>query len=140
MISYRRSAAGITAEQLDGGFFEGWPNPPPPDRHRALLVASDHVVVAMDDSTEMVVGFATALTDGILTAFISLLEVLPAYRDRGIGSDLIRELLASIGQIYAIDLLCDAEMEDFYHHVGLQASFGMSLRDYAAQSGRPSPG
>ncbi|NNF62891.1 MAG: GNAT family N-acetyltransferase [Acidimicrobiia bacterium] len=134
-MAYRNSCDGVTAEQLEGGFFEGWPNPPSPATHLEILNGSDHVALAFDESTEMVVGFATALSDGVLTAFIPLLEVLDGYRNRGIGSDLVRRVLSSIGDVYAIDLLCDADMEGFYRHLGLTPSFGMSLRNYDRQSG-----
>lgn len=135
MITYRNSVEGVTAEQLEGGFFDGWPNPPNPSTHLEILRGSDHVALAFDQSTETVVGFATALSDGVLTAFIPLLEVLDGYRNRGIGSDLVRGVLSSIGDLYAIDLLCDAEMEGFYRHLGLTRSFGMSIRNYDQQSG-----
>jgi hypothetical protein len=39
MIEYRASAEGILAEQL-AGFLEGWPNPPGPATHLALLCGS----------------------------------------------------------------------------------------------------
>ena len=136
MITYRTSADGVTVEQLEGGFFDGWPHPPDPATHLEILRGSDHVALAFDESTETVVGFATALSDGVLMAFIPLLEVLQGYRNRGIGSDLVRNVLSSIGELYAIDLLCDPDMEGFYRHLGLTASFGMSLRNYDLQSGR----
>lgn len=135
MITYRKSVDGITSGQLEGGFFDGWPNPPSAATHLEILRNSDHVALAFDDSTETVVGFATALSDGVLMAFIPLLEVLEGYRGRGIGSDLARHVLNSIGGLYAIDLMCDADMEGFYRHLGLKPSFGMSMRNYEAQSG-----
>lgn len=135
MIRYQRTVDGIVPEQLEGGFFEGWPNRPDPETHLALLRGSTHVVVAFDESTEMVVGFVNAVSDGVLSAFVPLLEVLPTYRGRGLGSDLVRELLDEIGDLYSIDVVCDPDLEAFYRHLGMQPSFGMAIRNYEKQSG-----
>ena len=58
---------------------------------------------------DAVVGFVTAASDGVLSAFIPLLEVLPAYRDRGIGAELVRRLLGQLDDLYMVDLCCDAD-------------------------------
>jgi hypothetical protein len=67
VIEFAHSAAGINPEQLRG-FFADRPDPPSPERQLALLRGSDHVVVARDG--ERVVGFATAIRDGVLSACI----------------------------------------------------------------------
>ena len=56
-----------------------------------------------------VVGFVTAVSDGVLSAYIPLLEVLPEYQDRGIGSELMRRILEQLDDLYMVDVLCDAE-------------------------------
>ncbi len=132
------SAEDISAGQLRG-FFVGWPNPPLPETHLAILRRSDAVVLAVDEETEQVVGFVNALSDGVLNAFIPLLEVLPAYQDRGIGSELVQRLLAQLDGLYAVDLLCDADVQPFYARLGLQPGQGMMLRRYDRQAGARSP-
>ncbi len=124
----------ISADQLHG-FFVGWPNPPSPETHLAILRRSDAVVLAIDEETGSVVGFVNALSDGVLNAFIPLLEVLPAYQGRGIGSELVRRMLAQLGDLYAVDLLCDAEVQPFYARLGMIAGQGMMLRRYDRQVG-----
>jgi hypothetical protein len=79
MISYTDSVAGITADKLQG-FFVGWPNPPSPETHLKLLANSNYIVLAVDDETGNIVGFITAISDGVLSAYIPFLEVLPAYQ------------------------------------------------------------
>lgn len=59
------------------GFFVGWPDPPSPERHLQILKNSRFVVIAVDDQASRVVGFVNAVSDGILSAYIPLLEVLP---------------------------------------------------------------
>ena len=134
MIVYTDSLDGITAGKL-GGFFAGWPHPPSPDAHLKLLSGSSAVVLAVDDSAGQVVGFITALSDGVLAASIPLLEVLPAYRGRGIGSELVRRMLDRLRHHYAIDLMCDAELQPFYARFGMRPYTGMIARNYDRQSG-----
>lgn len=135
-IVYRESADGIIPAQL-GGFFEGWPNPPSAETHLRLLRGSDVVILALDEDANAVVGFITAVTDGVLTAFIPLLEVLAAYRGQGIGQQLTRRLLARLADYYAVDLLCDPALQPFYWALDMQPATGMCVRRYAFQSGRP---
>jgi ribosomal protein S18 acetylase RimI-like enzyme len=134
MIRYERTATSIAAEQLKG-FFEGWPQPPSPETHLRLLTNSDEVVLAIDEQTNQVVGFITALTDRVLAAYIPLLEVLPAYRQQGIGKELVRRLLAQLSGLYAIDVLCDPPLQPFYASLGLRPATGAMRRNYEHQAG-----
>jgi ribosomal protein S18 acetylase RimI-like enzyme len=139
MIAYRDSAAGTTPEQLTG-FFVGWPNPPSPETHLRLLRGSNHVVLAIDEAHEhgpRVVGFITAITDGVLSAYIPHLEVLPEYQGRGVGSELVRRMLARLDHLYGTDLLCDPDVQPFYARLGLRPAVGMLVRNYARQAGEP---
>jgi ribosomal protein S18 acetylase RimI-like enzyme len=126
MIRYEHSAEAVNADQL-GGFFEGWPNPPAASTHLASLKRSDHVVLALDG--RRVVGFITAISDGVLSAYIPLLEVLPTYRKRGIGSELVRRMLEKLRGLYMVDLVCDPEMQDFYARLGMKAYTAMIIRN-----------
>lgn len=136
MIVYRESVAGIEASQLRGFFADPpWPNPPTPETHLRLLRGSDHVVLAVDDESGQVVGFVTAVGDGVLSAYLPLLEVLPAYRGRGIGGELVRRMLDRLADLYMVDLVCDPELEPFYARFGLRPAHAMVRRNYARQSG-----
>ena len=132
MISYTDSLCGITLDELQG-FFQGWPSPPSAETHLKLLEHSDEIVLAVDDETGNVAGFITAISDGVLSAHISFLEVLPAYRRRGIGRELMRRMLAKLEGLYAVDLVCDAERQPFYARFGMSPGTGMMLRNRARQ-------
>lgn len=134
MIAYLDTAEEITLDQL-AGFFVGWPNPPDPATHQRLLRQSAYVVLAVDDGTGQVAGFITAISDGVLSAYIPLLEVLPAYRRQGIGGELVRRMLAKLEGLYMVDLLCEPELQSFYTRFGLRPASGMLRRDYARQVG-----
>ncbi len=128
-IEYRDTAAGIEPSMLHG-FFEGWKKPHTPERHLAILNASTHVVLAVDTEAGRVVGFVTALSDGIQAAFIPLLEVLPEYRGQGIGAALMSRMLETLHAIGCIDLTCDPELQPFYARLGMRPSHGMIIRNY----------
>ena len=116
------------------GFFDGWPNPPSPDTHLRILASSYRTVLAIAD--ERVVGFITAISDGVLCAYVPLLEVLPDCKGRGIGSELVRRMQAELGHLYMVDLMCDDDVAPFYERLGgLHRAGGFLARNYAAQSG-----
>jgi ribosomal protein S18 acetylase RimI-like enzyme len=127
MIEYSESVDGVEPAQLEG-FFVDWAVRPSPERHLEILRGSDHVVLARDG--ERVVGFVNAISDGVVSAFIPILEVLPEYQGRGIGSELIRRMLARLEHLYMVDLCCDADLEPFYRRLGLHVwDRGMGLRN-----------
>lgn len=134
MISYTDSLARISAGNL-GGFFVGWPNPPSLETHLRLLQNSEQVVLALDEETGNAAGFITAICDGVLSAYIPLLEVLPAYRGKGIGQELVRRMLAKLSGMYMVDLICDPEAQPFYERLGMKKATGMMLRNYENQAG-----
>ena len=134
-VAYSTTVEELTAEQLDG-FFVGWPNPPSAETHREILQGSSHVVIARDEETGRVIGFANALSDGVLTAYIPLLEVLPEYQGDGIGREIMRRMLEQLDRFYMIDLLCDADLEQFYRPLGMQPTTGMLVRNYENQNGK----
>jgi len=77
-----------------------------------------------------VVGFVTALSDGVLSAYLPLLEVLPAQRQRGVGTELVRRVLDKVGPRYMVDVMCDADVFAFYERLGFHPSTGGVLRNY----------
>jgi ribosomal protein S18 acetylase RimI-like enzyme len=130
VIEYVTSLEGVAAKDLEG-FFVGWPRPPSPERHLELLRGSSHVVLARDG--RRVVGFASAISDGVLSAYVPLLEVLPEHQGRGIGSELIRRLLADLGDLYMVDVSCDDDLVPFYERLGLQRlDAALGVRNRAA--------
>jgi ribosomal protein S18 acetylase RimI-like enzyme len=135
MITYTQDAADIGPHQL-AGFFNGWPKAPSPEEHLRLLNGSGHVVLALDDAAGMVVGFVTAVTDGVLAAYVPFLEVLPAYRGRGIARELVLKLREALRGYYMIDLVCDPELQPFYESLGFTRLTAMVIRDHVWQGGR----
>ena len=126
-VVYTTDVTTVSAAELQG-FFVDWPSPPSPERHREILRGSDHIVLAREGDTGRVVGFVTAISDGVLSAFIPLLEVLPERQGEGIGTELVRRLLTELEGFYMVDLVCDPELEPFYRRFELTPLAGMGLR------------
>jgi GNAT superfamily N-acetyltransferase len=134
-IRYTSDIDDIGEAMLAGGFFEGWPHPPTSTTHLRILRGSAQVVLAIDDEARQVVGFINAISDGVHAAFIPLLEVLAAYRGRGIGRELVRRMLERLEGHYSIDLLCDADVQPYYEQLGAWVrSSGMSIRHFDRQA------
>lgn len=135
-IEYQCDLEGITPRRLKG-FFVDWPSPPDPQTHLRILKNSYAIELAVDTGEDRVIGFANAISDGVLTAYIPLLEVLPEWFGQGIGSRLIQRLCRQLDDLYMIDLCCDAQLESFYEPLGFHKSTGMVRRNYEHQAGRP---
>ncbi|WP_370082371.1 GNAT family N-acetyltransferase [Lysinibacillus sp. RC46] len=131
---YKNSLDGISSEMLNG-FFVDWLNPPNPQTHLKLLTNSSKVVIALDDYTNQVVGFITAISDGVLSAYIPFLEVLPEYKNKGIGKELVKQMLNELDDIYMVDLCCDDDLVPYYEKFRMIKSNGMLVRNYEMQSG-----
>ena len=133
MIVYDTSLEGVGTDDLEG-FFVGWPSPPSPEQHLALLRGSEHVVLAQEEGSRRVVGFVNVIGDGVLSAYVPLLEVLPEYQGRGIGGELVRRALDLVRDRYMVDTCCDEELVAFYERFGMQRVVGMVLRNRDALS------
>ena len=134
MIEYTANIHNISEEMLDGGFFDGWPSPPSPSAHLRIMQGSYAVWLAVDTDTNKVVGFITAVSDGVISAYIPLLEVIPEYKNKGIGKELVSRMLNSLKGLYMVDLLCDKDMQSFYAKFGMSNSTGSFLRNYDRQN------
>lgn len=133
MIKYITSPEGLTADQVRG-FFVGWPNPPSPETFLKILGNAAHVVLAVDDESNRVVGFINAISDGMLCAYIPLLEVLPEYQKRGIGAELVRRMIDQLSHLYMVDLACDPDLVPFYQRFGMHEGVAMYRRNFSRQS------
>ena len=131
MTSYTDDMASVRAEMLSG-FFVGWPQHPSPAQHLAVLLGSYRSVVATDGGR--VVGFVNMISDGVLTAFIPWLEVLPSHQGQGIGSELMRRITAGTGHLYSVDLVCDNELVPYYQRLGWTGGSSAMIRHHNALS------
>lgn len=91
---------------------------------RKSLDRSDSVVVAVHNDT--VVGMGRLVGDGAYYATIWDVAVLPEYRRRGIGSDIVRALLteAHMQGLYMVCLVVSFEKSQFYETLGFESFDG----------------
>lgn len=136
MISYKIYSDDLKELEIEDGFFEGWPNPPDKEKHRKILEKSYKSLVAVEEQSNKIIGFINAVSDGVLSAYIPLLEVLPEYRKQGIGSELVKKMLEELKDFYMVDLCCDESLQRFYEKFGMMKSQGMICRNYKYQCGR----
>jgi len=135
-IQYTKDITDITADMLNGRFFVDWPNPPDTAMHLKILMGSYRSFIAVDKEINKVVGFVNAISDGILTAYIPLLEVLPEYQGKGIGKKLIMLILEELKDLYMIDICHDKELVSYYAEFGAYPNHSSLFRNYSSQSGR----
>ena len=89
-----------------------------------------------DKRSNKIIGFINAISDGILSAYIPLLEVLPKYQKQGIGSELVKKMLEELNDFYMVDLCCDESLQPFYEKFDMLKSQAMICRNYKHQGGR----
>ncbi|MCR9203856.1 MAG: GNAT family N-acetyltransferase [Halobacteriovoraceae bacterium] len=132
MIEYTSSIDKIENFEMNG-FFVGWPNPPSVEVFKKLLKGSYKVILAYEE--KKLIGFVNCISDGVLSAYIPLLEVLPEYQKKGIGRELVQRLQKELKQLYMVDLLCDPDLIPYYENLGMTKAQGVCLRNYDRQSG-----
>lgn len=136
MIRYVVYSEELMDYKLGDGFFDGWLNPPDAKTHREILSKSYKSFVAIDDDKKEIVGFINVISDGVLTAYIPLLEVIPKYKNMGIGGKLVNMVMEEFKDFYMIDIICNSELVHFYEKFGMSKANGMIKRNYHKQSGR----
>jgi len=112
-VFYTKDMDEISEDMLEG-FFAGWKKTVDPATHLKILKASYKAIVAIDSKTGKAVGFINAVSDGILTAYIPLLEVIEAYKGKNIGRLLVRLMLRECKDLYMVDICHDEELTGFY--------------------------
>lgn len=133
MVEYQLYSNKLSKVKIADGFFENWPKYPTKDKHREILLNSYKSIVAIDANE--IIGFITIISDGVLSAYMPLLEVIPKYRNRGIGEKLVQLAIDEMKDIYMLDLSCDDHLVAFYKKFGMYKTNAMVIRNYHAQTG-----
>jgi ribosomal protein S18 acetylase RimI-like enzyme len=89
----------------------------PETLQKALL--SSHSLVTAWDATKLV-GLGNAISDGYLVVYYPHLLVLPEYQGRGIGTELMRRLMARYEGFHQHMLVADGRALDFYRKCGFE--------------------
>ena len=135
-ITIEKYSASLHSELDANGFFEGWLTSPGPDGLHQILRGSYRAFIALDTRTRSIVGFINCISDGVLTCFIPLLEVVPTYRKKGIARILVERMIEETKDFYMVDLICDEELMPFYDKFNFKRSNAMVRRNYKWQLAR----
>lgn len=126
MIEYKINGR-IIPDELDT-FFQNWKSPPSTETRSKLLTGSDLVITARENGK--LVGFLTAVSDGTMHAFITLVEVLESHQNKGIGRRLMELAISNFKGYYDIVLITDPDKGEFYKKLDFREIYGMHIRDF----------
>ncbi len=96
----------------------GWSSADKPESLHKALLASHSLVTAWDGGK--LVGLGNAISDGYLVVYYSHLLVLPQYQGLGIGTELMRRLMARYEGFHQHMLVADGRALDFYRKCGFE--------------------
>lgn len=93
-----------------------WAKGRPRDVVARLVREAQRVVGLYDEGRQ--VGFARAFTDGVSLVYLADVYVLPDYRGRGLGSELVREIVENGPYAGLRWILHTRDAHDLYRKVG----------------------
>ncbi len=134
MIEYRINDS-VIPDELDS-FFQNWKSPPSREIKGKLLDGSDLIITARENGK--LISFLTAISDGTMHAFITLVEVLELHQGKGIGKHLIKLAISHFKGYYDIVLITDPDKRAFYKKFGFNEIYGMHIRDFKYGKGSTS--
>jgi len=132
-ITYSTNKDDLIGLKIEN-FFVGWLNKPSEEVLRKSIVNANYVVLAIDKNKKKLVGYITALSDNVLSAYIPFLEVEKEYQKQGIGRTLVEMMIKQLDNLYMIDIVCDKKLAGFYEEAGFRSWHAMIKRNYANQS------
>ena len=140
-VRYTYSLEGISPSQLTR-LPVGWPKPPSPQTLLKSLQNMNAVVLAIDEETNAVVGYACGMTDHVLILYIWGTELLPEYRGQGIRKQMLLRLLDRYGEIYQINIHPGQPDRRLFEELGFKAyapeqAVAMTRMRYEWQDGGP---
>ena len=126
MIEYKMNDR-IIPNELEC-FFQDWKSPPSLKIKGKFLDGADLIITARENGK--LIGFLTAISDGAMHAFITLVEVLKTHRGKGVGTHLMKLAVSHFKGYYDIVLITDPDKGTFYKKFGFNEIYGMHIRDF----------
>jgi len=95
----------------------------------AMLRHTDLLFGVSEKATGRLVAFARVLTDTVFKAFVFDVIVAPERRGQGLGTRLLRRIIAhpELRGVRHIDLACQPELTAYYERLGFTTEVGGSL-------------
>lgn len=95
----------------------GWKNH---DEEKIKKVFQSSNVVAIAYDKNKIIGFGRALSDGVFNAAIYDVVVDEHYQNKGIGQQIIENLLAQLKNVSCVHLVSTSGNEEFYRKAGFR--------------------
>ncbi|MBK0010325.1 MULTISPECIES: GNAT family N-acetyltransferase [Priestia] len=86
------------------------------EKIKKIFTLSNVVTIAYDK--DKIVGFGRAMSDGVFNAAIYDVVIEDTYQHKGIGQQIIGDLLAQLKDISCVHLVATTGNEEFYRKVG----------------------
>jgi len=126
VIAYSTSIEKLDPSHLSG-FLAHWDFQPPDGTLFEILRHSTEVILARDIESSVLCGYITALSDGVACAYISALQVRSEYRNKGIGTALLTQMVDRLN-VFGVYLSCAPALVRFYEAAGFKPGVSMSKR------------
>jgi ribosomal protein S18 acetylase RimI-like enzyme len=117
-IQYSETRTLPTDGVLDLYRANGWSATEKPRELLAALLGSHFLATAWDG--DRLIGLGNAISDGHLVVYYPHLLVHPDYQGRGIGTQLMRMLMAKYHGFHQHMLVADGRAIDFYRKCGFE--------------------
>ena len=117
-IQYKTTKEFSEEELKDLFLSVNWSSGNYPDKLVVAMRNSSSVFTAWDG--DKLVGLANVLDDGIMTAYVHYLLIMPEYQRIGIGKKLVEMISESYKDYLRIVLIAYDEGIEFYKHCGFE--------------------
>lgn len=87
-----------------------------------LINGSFAFAVAIDKKSKKAIGMGRLISDGVSDAYIQDLVVLPEYRDKGIGREIVKTLINHCKKkgVYWLGVIAEPDQDGFYSNLGFK--------------------
>ena len=94
-----------------------------------LMTSFFHIAVYDEDQ---LVGYVDSVSNGVTDAYIQDLIVRPDYQGKGIGTDLMKKMIASLKEkhIYIISVIFEERLKPFYDRFGFNTMLCGQMETY----------
>lgn len=94
-----------------------------------LMTSFFHIAVYDGDQ---LVGFVDSVSNGVTDAYIQDLIVRPDYQGKGIGTDLMKKMIANLKEkhIYIISVIYEESLKPFYDRFGFNTMLCGQMETY----------
>lgn len=94
-----------------------------------LMTSFFHIAVYDEDQ---LVGYVDSVSNGVTDAYIQDLIVRPDYQGKGIGTDLMKKMIASLKEkhIYMISVIFEESLKPFYDRFGFNTMICGQMETY----------